>query len=72
MDGHWIREGQGFGPAATQEELRDSDGDGFDDFTEVKYHTDPMDYDSSPAHYFEAKGKNRVLFFTTNTTAHSR
>ena len=52
--------------------LVDSDGDGFDDFTEVKYHTDPMDHRSNPAHYFEAKGKNCIIFFTTNTTAHSR
>jgi len=68
----WVRQGQVLGPAQTEGELMDSDGDGFDDFTEVKYHTDPMDHQSNPAHYFEAKGKNCIIFFTTNTTAHSR
>ena len=62
----------GAGPAQTEGELIDSDGDGFDDFTEVKYHTDPMDHDSTPASYFEAKGKNRIVFFTTNATGHTR
>ena len=72
VGGQWVRQGQVLGPAQTEGELMDSDGDGFDDFTEVKYHTDPMDHQSNPAHYFEAKGKNCIIFFTTNTTAHSR
>ena len=72
VGGQWVRQGQVLGPAQTEGELMDSDGDGFDDFTEVKYHTDPMDDESTPAHYFEAKGKNRIVFFTTNATGHAR
>ncbi len=72
VGGEWVRQGQVLGPAQSEGELMDSDGDGFDDFTEVKYHTDPMDHESTPAHYFEAKGKNRIVFFKTNATAHSR
>ena len=72
VGGQWVRQGQLLGPAETEGELIDSDGDGFDDFTEVKYHTDPMDHESTPAHYFEAKGKNRIIFFTTNVTGHAR
>lgn len=72
VGGEWVRQGQVLGPAQSEGELIDSDGDGFDDFTEVKYHTDPMDHDSTPAHYFAAKGKNRIVFFKTNATAHSR
>ena len=72
VGGEWVRQGQVLGPAQSEGELMDSDGDGFDDFTEVKYHTDPMDRESTPAHYFEAKGKNRIVFFKTNATAHSR
>ena len=72
LGGEWVRQGQVLGPAQTEGELIDSDGDGFDDFTEVKYHTDPMDHDSTPASYFEAKGKNRIVFFTTNATGHTR
>ena len=63
VGGQWVRQGQVLGPAQTEGELMDSDGDGFDDFTEVKYHTDPMDDESTPAHYFEAKGKNCIIFF---------
>jgi hypothetical protein len=72
VGGEWVRQGQVLGPAQSEGELMDSDGDGFDDFTEVKYHTDPMDRESTPAHYFEAKGKNRIVFFKTNATAHYR
>ena len=72
VGGQWVRQGQVLGPAQTEGELVDSDGDGFDDFTEVKYHTDPMDHESTPVHYFEAKGKNRIIFFRTNATGYSR
>ena len=72
VGGQWVRQGQVLAPAQTEGELMDSDGDGFDDFTEVKYHSDPMDYESTPAHYFKAKGKNRIIFFTTNAAGHSR
>ena len=72
VGGQWVRQGQVLGPAQTEGELIDSDGDGFDDFTEVKYHTDPMDHESTPANYFKAKGKNRIVFFTTNATGHAR
>ena len=72
LNGQWVRQGHVLGPAQTEGELMDSDGDGFDDFTEVKYHTDPMDHESTPTHYFEAKGKNRIIFFTTNATGHTR
>ncbi len=72
LNGKWVRQGQVLGPAQTEGELMDSDGDGFDDFTEIRFHTDPMDGESTPSKYFEAKGKNRVIFFTTNQTAHAR
>jgi len=72
VSGQWIRQGQVLGPAQTEGELIDSDGDGFDDFTEIRFHADPMDEESTPSKYLEAKGKNRVIFFTTNSTAHSR
>ncbi len=72
VGGQWVRQGQVLGPAQTEGELMDSDGDGFDDFTEIRFHTDPMDGESTPSKYFEAKGKNRVIFFTTNQTAHAR
>ncbi len=72
LNGQWVRQGQVLGPAHKEGEIMDSDGDGFDDFTEIRFHTDPMDGESTPSKYFEAKGKNRVIFFTTNQTAHAR
>ena len=72
VNGHWTKKGEPILPARNVAELMDSDGDGFDDFTEVKFHTDPFKPDSTPAAYFRATGSNRVVFYGTNTTAHSK
>jgi len=73
LDGRWIKKGEVKGEALEAPrsigELIDSDHDGYDDFTEVKFHTDPMNPDSKPARYFEVKGSNRVIFFSTNASA---
>ena len=69
VNGQWMKKGQPVLPARSAGELKDSDGDGFDDFTEVKFHTDPFDVRNSPEAYFRAKGSNRVIFYTTNSKA---
>ena len=73
LDGRWIKKGEVQGEALEAPrsigELIDSDHDGYDDFTEVKFHTDPMNPDSKPARYFEVRGSNRVIFFSTNAKA---
>ena len=72
VNGQWMKKGQPVQPARSAGELKDSDGDGFDDFTEVKFHTDPFDARNSPEAYFRPKGSNRVIFYTTNTAAHKK
>lgn len=72
VNGQWIKKGEPIVPARHAGELKDSDGDGFDDFTEIKFHTDPFKADSTPANYFRAKGSNRIVFFGTNATAHGK
>ena len=72
LEGRWVRKGDSLEAPRTLGELIDSDRDGFDDFTEVKFHCDPTNPDSNPAHYFEVKGSNRVIFFATNSTAHQK
>ena len=72
LEGRWVRKGEALEAPRSLGELIDSDRDGFDDFTEVKFHCDPTNPDSNPAHYFEVKGKNRVLFYGTNQSAHGK
>jgi len=72
LEGRWVRKGEALEAPRSLGELIDSDHDGFDDFTEIKFHCDPTNPDSNPAHYFEAKGSNRVIFYSTNTAASSR
>lgn len=72
VNGQWVKKGQSVVPARSHGELKDSDGDGFDDFTEIKFHTDPFKPESTPASYFQAKGSNRVVFYGTNSTAHKK
>jgi len=72
LEGRWVREGEALEAPRSLGELIDSDHDGFDDFTEIKFHCDPTNPDSNPSHYFEVKGSNRVIFFSTNTAASSR
>ncbi|NBQ56430.1 MAG: hypothetical protein EBU36_07315, partial [Verrucomicrobia bacterium] len=72
VNGRWVKKGETVVPARSVGDLKDSDGDGFDDFTEVKFHTDPFDEKNSPEAYFRAKGSNRVIFYTTNATAHKK
>ena len=69
VNGGWVKKGQPVVPARNAGELKDSDGDGFDDFTEIKFHTDPFKAESSPVSYFQAKGSNRVVFYGTNPAA---
>jgi len=72
VNGGWVKKGEPVLPARNAGELRDSDGDGFDDFTEIKFHTDPFKAESTPASYFNSKGSNRVVFYGTNATAHKK
>ena len=72
VNGGWVKKGEPVLPARSAGELKDSDGDGFDDFTEIKFHTDPFKPESTPASYFQAKGSNRVVFYGTNATAHKK
>ena len=72
VNGGWMKKGEPVLPARSAGELKDSDGDGFDDFTEIKFHTDPFKAESTPASYFQAKGSNRVVFYGTNATAHGK
>ncbi len=72
LEGRWVKKGETLEAPRSLGELIDSDQDGFDDFTEIKFHCDPTNPDSNPAHYFEAKGSNRVIFYSTNAAASSR
>jgi len=69
LEGRWMRKGEALEAPRSLGELIDSDRDGFDDFTEVKFHCDPTNPDSNPSHYFEVKGSNRVIFYSTNAKA---
>jgi len=72
LEGRWVRKGEALEEPRSLSDLIDSDHDGFDDFTEIKFHCDPTNPDSNPAHYFEVKGSNRVIFYSTNTAAHQK
>ena len=72
LEGRWVKKAEALEAPRSLGELIDSDHDGFDDFTEIKFHCDPTNPDSNPSHYFEVKGSNRVIFFSTNTAASSR
>ena len=69
LEGRWVKKGEALEAPRSLGELIDSDHDGYDDFTEIKFHCDPTNPDSNPAHYFEAKGSNRVIFYSTNAKA---
>ena len=72
LEGRWVKKGEALEALRSLGELIDSDHDGFDDFTEIKFHCDPTNPDSNPSHYFEVKGSNRVIFYSTNAAASSR
>lgn len=72
INGTWIRDGKLMEPARNEGELIDSDGDGWDDYTEFVYQTNMNDPTSTPAAYFVKKGKNKVTFFSTNKAAHTK
>jgi hypothetical protein len=72
LEGRWVKKGQTLEAPRSLGQLIDSDHDGFDDFTEIKFHCDPTNPDSNPAHYFEVKGSNRVIFYSTNSAASTR
>jgi len=69
LEGRWVRKGEALEAPRSLGDLIDTDHDGFDDFTEIKFHCDPTNPDSNPAHYFEVKGSNRVIFYSTNAKA---
>jgi hypothetical protein len=69
LEGRWVKKGETLEAPRSLGQLIDSDHDGFDDFTEIKFHCDPTNPDSNPAHYFEVKGSNRVIFYSTNAEA---
>ena len=69
LEGRWVKKGEALEAPRSLGELIDSDHDGFDDFTEIKFHCDPTNPDSNPSHYFEVKGSNRVIFYSTNSEA---
>ena len=69
LEGRWVKKGEALEAPRSLSDLIDSDHDGFDDFTEIKFHCDPTNPDSNPSHYFEVKGSNRVIFYSTNTEA---
>ena len=69
VNGHWVKKGQPILPARSATDLIDSDGDGYDDFTEIKFHTDPFKPESTPEAYFRFKGSNQVVFYGTNVSA---
>ena len=69
LEGRWVKKGEALEAPRSLGELIDSDHDGFDDFTEIKFHCDPTNPDSNPSHYFEVKGGNRVIFYSTNAEA---
>ena len=69
LEGRWVKKWEALEAPRSLGELIDSDHDGFDDFTEVKFHCDPTNPDSNPSHYFEVKGSNRVIFYSTNSEA---
>jgi hypothetical protein len=69
LEGRWVKKGEALEAPRSLGELIDSDHDGFDDFTEIKFQCDPTNPDSNPAHYFEVKGSNRVIFYSTNAKA---
>ena len=71
-NGQWVKKGKPVLAAQHAGELKDSDGDGFDDFTEIKFHTDPFKPESTPEAYFRAKGSNQVVFYGTNAKAHKK
>jgi len=69
LEGRRVKKGEALEAPRSSRELIDSDHDGFDAFTEIKFHCDPTNPDSNPAHYFEVKGSNRVIFYSTNAKA---
>lgn len=72
VNGHWVKKGRPVLAARSVTDLMDADGDGYDDFTEIKFHTDPFKPESTPEAYFRFKGSNQVVFYGTNTTANKR
>lgn len=72
LEGRWVKKAEALEAPRSLGELIDSDHDGFDDFTEIKFHCDPANPDSNPSHYFEVKGSNRVIFYSTNSAASTR
>ena len=59
VDGRWVCPSKTYESAKTKKELKDSDGDGYDDYTEFKNGTSPNDSRIFPA---IRNGNNKVIF----------
>ena len=59
VDGRWVCPSKTYESAKTKKELKDSDGDGYDDYTEFKNGTSPNDSRIFPA---IRDGNNKVVF----------
>jgi hypothetical protein len=59
VDGRWVCPSKTYEPAKSEKELKDSDGDGYDDYTEFKNGTSPNDARLFPA---VREGNNKVIF----------
>ena len=59
VNGGWICKTNNYKPAKTQSDLVDSDGDGYDDYTEFQHGTSPNDPNIFPA---IREGNNKIIF----------
>jgi len=59
VDGRWVCNKEKYIVATSQDELKDSDNDGYDDYTEFVHGTSPHDNTIFPA---IRKGNNKIIF----------
>jgi len=59
VNGRWVCPSKTYEPARSEKELKDSDNDGYDDYTEFKNGTSPSDPRIFPA---IIDGNNKVIF----------
>lgn len=67
VNGAWVSTRENYKPARNEGELRDSDNDGYDDYTEFKYGTSPKDPRLFPA---IREGNNKVVFQDNRMIVH--
>jgi len=68
VDGKWVATKNNYKPAKNENELKDSDNDGYDDYTEFKHGTSPHDAKLFPA---IRDGNNKVVFQNNGTIIYS-